>query len=64
MLPKRRMSGREMYENRVAEKDWMVSEMRVGRPNADILPEVTGFIGMGGGPAALPGRGERPPGDR
>ena len=58
------MSGNEMYERMVAETDWMVNEMLAGRPNADILPEVTGFIGMGGGPAALTGRGERRPGDR
>ena len=64
LIGKRRLSGKELYEKMVAEADWMVSQIRSGQPEADILSEVVSFIGMGAGPAALPGRGGRYPGTR
>ena len=53
---RRRLGGKEMYEKMVAEADWMVTAMRAGRDDADVISEVMNYVGLGSGPPALPGR--------
>ena len=56
ILGRRRLGGKEMYEKMVAEADWMVTAMRAGREDADVISEVVSYVGLGSGPPALPGR--------
>ena len=56
ILGRRRLGGKEMYEKMVAEADWMVTAMRAGRDDADVISEVMNYVGLGSGPPALPGR--------
>ena len=56
ILGRRRLGGKEMYEKMVAEADWMVTAMRAGRDDADVISEVMNCVGLGSGPPALPGR--------
>ena len=56
ILGRRRLGGKEMYEKMVAEADWMVTAMRAGRDDADVISEVVSYVGLGSGPPALPGR--------
>ena len=53
---RRRLGGKEMHEKMVAEADWMVTAMRAGREDADVISEAAGYVGLGSGPPALPGR--------
>ena len=56
IMGRRRLSGKEMYEKMVAEADWMVAAMRSGREDADVISEVTSYVGLAGSPPSLPGR--------
>ena len=56
IMGRRRMSGKEMYEKMVAEADWMVAAMRVGRQDADVISEVASYVGLAASPPSLPGR--------
>ena len=56
ILGRRRLGGKEMYEKMVAEADWMVTAMRAGRDDADVISEVVNYVGLGSGTPALPGR--------
>ena len=53
ILGRRKLSGKEMYEKMVEEADWMVTAMRAGRQDADVISEVASFVGLGSGPPVL-----------
>ena len=54
ILGRHKLSGKEMYEKMVEEADWMVTAMRAGRQDADVISEVASFVGLGSGPPVLP----------
>ena len=55
ILGRHKLSGKEMYEEKMVEEaDWMVTAMRAGRQDADVISEVASFVGLGSGPPVLP----------
>ena len=60
IMGRRKLSGKELFQQMVAEADWMVQAMRNGQRDVDVISEVTGYLGLGSRPPSLTG-GKVPP---